>query len=68
MTLRKDMSDGDPDYEENYTIIYKTACPAILTENLFMDNKTDVKFLMSEEGRDVITQIHINAIKRICFE
>ena len=66
MTLRKDLSDGDPDFEENFTVIYKTKCPAILTENLFMDNKTDVAFLNSEEGREVITQIHVNAIKHIC--
>lgn len=68
MTLRKDMSDGDPDYEKNFTVIYKTICPAVLTENLFMDNKTDVKFLMSDVGRDVIADIHVNAIKRLCFE
>ena len=66
MTLRKDCTDGDPDYEENFTAIYKTKCPAILTENLFMDNKEDVAFLMSEEGREAITRIHVNAIKRIC--
>lgn len=66
MTLRKDMSDGDPDWEENFTVIYKTQCPAILTENLFMDNKTDVAFLRTDLGRDVIAQIHVNAIKRIC--
>ena len=66
MTLRAQWGDGDPDYEENFTIIYMPKCPAILTENLFMDNKTDVKFLMSEEGRNAIAQIHINAIKRIC--
>lgn len=68
MTLRKDMTDGDPDYEENFTVIYKTICPAILTENLFMDNKTDVQFLMSDTGRNKIAQIHVNAIKRLCFE
>lgn len=68
MTMRKDMTDGDPDYEANFTVIYKTLCPAILTENLFFDNKTDCDFLMTDEGRDVIAQIHVNAIKRICFE
>lgn len=66
MTLRSQWSDGDPDYEENFTIIYMPKCPSVLTENLFMDNKTDVKFLMSEEGREAITKIHVNAIKRIC--
>lgn len=66
MKLRKDMSDGDPDWEENFTIIYAANCPAILTENLFYDNKIDVNFLMSEEGKDVITKIHIEGIKRVC--
>lgn len=68
MTLRKDMTDGDPDYEENFTVIYKTKCPALLTENLFMDNKEDMNFLRSAEGRKAIAKIHVNAIKRICFE
>ena len=66
MTLRKDMSDGDPDFEENYTIIYASKCPAILTENLFQDNKTDAAFLMTDEGREIIADIHVNAIKRVC--
>ena len=66
MTLRSDMSDGDPDYEANFTLIYKAKCPAILTENLFMDNKKDVEFLMSEKGRDIISEIHVNAIKKVC--
>ena len=64
-TMRPDNSDGDPDQEENFTVIYKTNCPAILTENLFMDNKKDVAFLKSEAGRACIAQIHVNAIKRI---
>ena len=65
MTLRKDMKDGDPDYEENFTVIYKAKCPAILTENLFMDNLTDVQFLLSDSGRDIIADLHVNAIKRL---
>lgn len=68
MTLIKDKSDGDSDYEKNFTILYKSWCPAILTENLFQDNKTDCEFLMSDKGRDIITQIHVNAIKQILCE
>ena len=67
MTLRKDVSDGDYDYEENFTILQKSWCPSILTENLFQDNKIDCEFLMSDKGRDVITQIHVNAIKKIVY-
>lgn len=65
-TMRADWSDGDPDWEKNFTVIWKTICPSLLTENLFYDNKQDLEILKSEKGRDTIAQIHVNAIKRIC--
>ena len=49
--------DGDKDWESNFTVIYKTNCPAVLVENLFMDNKTDVEYLESAHGKDVLTDI-----------
>ena len=52
-------------WEENFTVLVKTVCPAILTESLFYDNKQDLAFLQSEEGREAITQIHINSILEI---
>lgn len=67
-TTRKDVSDGDPDYEENFTVIYKTWCPAVLTENLFFTNREEVRWLMTSEGRDAIAEIHVNAIERIIKE
>lgn len=39
-----------------------TVCPAVLTENLFQDNKEEVDFLLSEEGKKVITTLHVNSI------
>ena len=39
--MRKESSDGDPDYEENFTVIYKTNMPAVLTENFFYTNIKD---------------------------
>ena len=65
MKIRRDWSDGDPDYEENFTIINSTYCPAVLTENLFMDNKEDCAFLRTDWGREIIARIHVEAIKRI---
>lgn len=62
--IRRDFSDGDPDWEENFTILSKTKCPAVLSENFFMDNKDDVNFLLSQTGKDVIKNIHINSIIR----
>lgn len=39
-----------------------TNCPAVLTENLFQDNEEDVKFLLSEEGKKKITELHVKGI------
>ena len=54
-----------PDYESNFTVLYKTWCPAILTENLFYTNKKECEWLMTDEGRQVIADIHVEAIRRI---
>ena len=57
--------NAGPDYEENFTVIYKTWCPAILTENLFFTNKKECEWLMTDEGRQVIADIHVEGIRRI---
>lgn len=62
--MRKEMSDGDPDWEEGFYILKNTRCPAVLTENFFMDNRDDLAYLTSEEGRKAIIETHIEAIKR----
>lgn len=46
----------------NLAMCRDTNCPAVLTENLFMDNKEDVKYLLSEEGKETIVNLHYNAI------
>ena len=61
--IRKDMSDGDPDWEANFTVIYKTTCPSVLTESFFYDNIDDLKYIVSEVGRDAIIKVHINGIE-----
>ena len=62
--VRSDFSDGDPDYEANFYVLTKTKCPAVLTENLFQDNKEDIAFLTSKEGKEKIVNIHVNGIMR----
>lgn len=62
--FRKDTSDGDPDKEANFYVLVRTKCAAVLTENLFMDNKADVAFLQSEEGKKAIVALHKEAIMR----
>jgi len=60
--MRFDNSDGDPDKESPFYILKNTNCPAILTENFFMDTEKDCRFIMSEEGRDRIARAHADAI------
>lgn len=61
-SVRKDASDKDPDYESNFTVIYGANMPAVLTENMFQDNIEDVKFMLSDEGKAAIADIHIRGI------
>lgn len=48
----------------DFYITKNTTCPAVLTENMFQDNEKDVKFLLSNEGKQKIVDLHINAIKK----
>lgn len=61
--IRTDLRDGDRDKEKNFDIVAKTKCAACLTENFFMDNKTDVDWLLSPEGKYAITRLHVLGIK-----
>ena len=62
--IRMDYTDGDPDIESSFYILRHTLCPAVLTENLFMDNKEDVAFLESTAGALAIVNLHIEGICR----
>lgn len=64
MKIRKDMTDGDPDKESGFYILKHTKCPAVLTENLFQDNREDVEFLLSEEGKRAIISLHVWGIMK----
>ena len=64
MKIRKDMTDGDPDKESGFYILKHTKCPAVLTENLFQDNREDVEFLLSEEGKRAIVNLHVWGIMK----
>lgn len=64
--IRGDWEDGEGDRDSDLYICRRTACPSVLTENLFMDNEKDCRFLMSEDGFRKIVQIHVDAITEIC--
>ena len=61
--MRFDYNDGDPDQEANFTILRKTACAACLTENGFMDCKESLEFLLTDEGKQAIVDLHVQGIK-----
>lgn len=48
---------------QNLYILRNTACPAVLTENMFQDNDEDVEFLLSQQGHDKIVLAHLRAIR-----
>lgn len=63
--IRSDHSDGDADKEARFYLLQHTQCPAILTENLFMDNEKDCRKLMEDSFREKIADAHVTAIKKM---
>ena len=59
--IRTDYSDGDSDWEENFYILRHTLCPAVLTENFFMDG-LDLEFLQSKAGKQAVVDTHVEGI------
>lgn len=50
-------------WSANFYILKNTKCPAVLTENMFQDNKEDVKFLLSKDGIDKLAKVHVEGIR-----
>ncbi len=55
-------SPQDLYWTANLYICQKTNCPAVLVENFFQDNKEDVEYLLSEEGKLCVTNILLEGI------
>ena len=49
-------------WSANLYVLRNTYCPAVLTENLFQDNKKDVDFLLSDDGKKEIVKLHVDSI------
>ena len=60
--IRTDYSDKDPDWEENFYLLRKSLCVAVLTENYFQDCLSDVQFLQSRAGKQAIIDTHVEGI------
>ena len=55
--------DGDPDWEENFYILRHSLCPAVLVEQFFMDNKKDLAYLISDEGKRNLIDVIVGGIR-----
>lgn len=62
--LRADKSDNDNDCESQFYILQKTLCAAVLTENFFMTAESDVKYLLSDEGKEAVVKTHVEGIMK----
>ena len=54
---------SDNYFKSNFYICKNTSCPAVLVENMFMTNKNDVDFLLSDEGQEKLVELYIDALK-----
>ena len=60
--IRKDISDGDRDWEENLYVIEKSKCPAVLLENFFYDNREECAWMLQEETKKRIASAAVKGI------
>lgn len=60
--IRTDYRDGDKDWEENFYILTKTACPTVLLENFFYDNRDECKWLLQEDTKKRVALAASNGI------
>lgn len=49
----------------NFTMVSKTNCPALLTENYFYTNRQDAEYLVSDKGQEHIANTLLKIIKSV---
>ena len=60
--IRKDMSDQDRDWEENFYVLQKSKCAAVLLENFFYDNREECAWMLQEETKRRIASAVVKGI------
>lgn len=58
----------EKDFESRLYILRKTLCPAVLIEFFFQDNKEDVKYLLSTEGKGSCTHVIVQGFENYVSE
>ena len=54
---------ADNYFKSNFYICKNSVMPAVLVENMFMTNKEDVEFLLSDEGCEKLVELYVDALK-----
>lgn len=62
MKMRADFSDGDIDFEEDFKILRGTLCACVLSENGFMTNEKECRWLQTEEALSALVKTHVEGI------
>ena len=62
--IRKDMSDGDRDWEENFYVLQKSKCLAVLLENFYYDNREECAWMLQEETKRRIADAIVAGLKK----
>lgn len=60
--IRRYANHDNPDFEAQFYILQHTTCPAVLTENFFMDNLDDCAYLLTEEGKTAVVRCHVTGL------
>jgi N-acetylmuramoyl-L-alanine amidase len=62
MRYRKDMTDGDPDFESDFQILRQSIHPAVLVECAFFDNAQDWQLMQNKEWQDAMAKAILDGI------
>lgn len=65
--LKRNLKVRTPDPQHLYwtadlAVCKSTACPAVLVENMFQDNKEDLEFLLSTRGKNVLCEVIVEGV------
>ncbi len=61
--LRFDTSDGDKDWEEDFYVLKKTKCPAVLIEGLFFDEYNDFQKIKDKAFMKAFSEAVVSGIR-----
>jgi N-acetylmuramoyl-L-alanine amidase len=62
MNFRQDMTDNDPDKEENFFVLQRTVMPAVLLELGFHTNFKEAQYIQTQDFRLKMSKAIVDAM------